>query len=990
MLLLLLPVTFAGTHTDTDEIDFSAGTTDSTSTSASSGDVVLTPFVDNGEWYNMGTGNYIGLQKDDSTWFNASECPSHFMSNTASYNGVPFRGGPYSLGGGIAGMVSGVEVSPPSGTNFLESVHYLHPGGRCGAQGHTLTWTYSDGSSYSDSYTNSHDCGSYNTSGSTFSVSHLGTYGGSCCDNWYEAAFTNPSPSKGVSSVRMNFNDGCGGSYPGQMWAVTFELTSSEYNAFASGSGSTSGTFTSAVIDTTLSSAVWESISWSSTLGGSDTITLAVRTGEASGVDSTWSSWSSELSTSSGETLSIANGRYAQYRTTFTGTDASTALHEVTIDWITDDDGDGFFEPNDCDDGDASIYPGAVEVEDGADNDCNGTVDEGTNAYDDDGDGWTENNGDCDDSDGGVSPDATEVCDGVDNNCDSATDESTAADASDWYADSDGDGYGSAAAMVSACALPSGYVSDATDCDDSNSATHPSATEFCNTIDDDCDATIDEPDASDASTWYNDSDGDGYGDPSTSQAACAQPGGYVANGADCDDSNASVNPAVTETCNTIDDNCDGTVDESTASDAPTWYLDSDSDGYGDPASSIQSCLWPGGYSANASDCDDSSASVSPAATETCNTVDDNCDGSVDEASASDASTWYMDADTDGFGNAVASTLSCNQPSGYISDATDCDDSNAAVNPNATEICNGVDDDCDGTVDGTDAADASTWYADVDSDGYGDILSPTVACSQPSGFLSDSSDCDDNDADVSPLGTEVCDGIDNDCDGTLDGGDAADASTWYADFDADGFGDPDESVFACEPPSGFVADSLDCDDEDADRNPDAEETWYDGVDSDCGGDDDYDADGDGYVSESYEGDDCDDADPDTWPGAPDTPYDGVINDCNNASDFDADGDGFDLDDDCDDANSDINPETSNDGVDSDCDGEDNYDGDGDGVAAEEDCDDSDPQVGACDTSGLDLSPTKDNGSCGCATGSNPTGALWGLLIALSTYRRRRSA
>ena len=141
-----------------------------------------------------------------------------------------------------------------------------------------------------------------------------------------------------------------------------------------------------------------------------------------------------------------------------------------------------------------------------------------------------------------------------------------------------------------------------------------------------------------------------------------------------------------------------------------------------------------------------------------------------------------------------------------------------------------------------------------------------------------------------------------------------------------------------------------------------------------------------------GDDCDDADPDTWPGAPDTPYDGVINDCNNASDFDADGDGVDLDEDCDDANSDINPdavETSNDGVASDCDGEASFDGDGDGVVAEEDCDDADPTVGACDTGDVGGAPTKDEGSCGCSPGSSPAGALWGVLAALSAYRRRKS-
>src|SRR6185295_3637787 len=107
------------------------------------------------------------------------------------------------------------------------------------------------------------------------------------------------------------------------------------------------------------------------------------------------------------------------------------------------------------------------------------------------------------------------------------------------------------------------------------------------------------------------------------------------------------------------------------------------------------------------DCNDNNSAVHPGATETCNSVDDDCDSQIDEGVQS---TFYADTDGDGYGNTSSTTSACSAPSGYVADATDCNDANAAVNPGATEACNGVDDDCDTQVD---EGVQSTFYADTD-------------------------------------------------------------------------------------------------------------------------------------------------------------------------------------------------------------------------------------------------------------------------------------
>jgi len=166
-----------------------------------------------------------------------------------------------------------------------------------------------------------------------------------------------------------------------------------------------------------------------------------------------------------------------------------------------------------------------------------------------------------------------------------------------------------------------------------------------------------------------------------------------------------------------------------------------------------------------------------------------------------------------------------------SDGEDCDDDNAAIHPDADEVCDGVDNNCDGEIDGDDAVDRGTFYADADGDQHGDAGHPTTSCTQPDGTVSDSGDCDDGNAAVHPDAGEVCDGIDNNCDDSID---ENVTTVYYTDADGDGHGDTDATTEACEQPRDHVDVGGDCDDSDASRWPGAPEVCGDGVRNDCDG------------------------------------------------------------------------------------------------------------------------------------------------------------
>ena len=461
-------------------------------------------------------------------------------------------------------------------------------------------------------------------------------------------------------------------------------------------------------------------------------------------------------------------------------------------------------------------------------------------------DGYVTDNTDCDDTNPDVNPGATEVCNGIDDDCDGEIDEGLITYT--FYRDADGDGYGDPSEYVEACCKPIGYVPDNTDCDDTNADVNPGATEVCNDIDDDCDGEIDE---GVKTTFYRDADGDGYGNPADTTEACSAPDGYVSDNTDCDDTNADVNPGATEVCNGIDDNCDGVIDEGcvvapentvyfkpqnsstsycNTTEVEIWVNATDEFQSGqinmtyDPAcadvvgicmntaifpissldSSVDGREWitfmalsplTGEYRIGKvtihCNCEDECTTaldfVDPSVLTNSSGVEvpaDWIDGAFECSEIAGMDTFYRDADGDGYGDPEDSVEAKSAPDGYVADNTDCNDTNADVNPGATEVCNGIDDDCDGEID---EGVKTTFCRDSDGDGYGDPADATEACTAPEEYVTDNTDCDDTNADVNPGATEVCNGIDDDCDGEIDEGCAA--TEWIMEMSAEMAGDP---------------------------------------------------------------------------------------------------------------------------------------------------------------------------------------------------------
>jgi hypothetical protein len=396
-------------------------------------------------------------------------------------------------------------------------------------------------------------------------------------------------------------------------------------------------------------------------------------------------------------------------------------------------------------------------------------------------------------------------------------------------------------------------------------------------------------------------------------------------------------------CAALDNDSDGVIDPPCGSDCDhtdpnigspgTYYKDADNDTFGNPNDVTQACTAPAGYIHNNTDCDDNDSNSFPGNPEVCDGVDNDCDGTIDEGLQT---TYYQDLDSDTYGNPAVSLLACSQPTGYVTNSDDCDDTMPSINPGAQDIpYDTIDQDCSGAD-----------LTDVDGDGF----ISTVA---------GGTDCDDTNPAINPAASEVCDGVDNNCDGTTDEGLQ---TTYYQDFDNDGYGDPSESQLACTQPAGYVTDNEDnCP---VVANSDQADLDGDGTGDAC--DDDIDGDGvlngaDAFPLDASENTDTDsDGIGDTGDNCP-----------NNANSDQADADGDGIGDVCDACPQDADNDIDGDGV---CGNEDNcpavansdqadLDGDGTGDACDPDID-GDGVLNASDNCPLEDASGFDTNGDGC--------------------------
>lgn len=459
-----------------------------------------------------------------------------------------------------------------------------------------------------------------------------------------------------------------------------------------------------------------------------------------------------------------------------------------------DQDGDGYDAADqvqrdggageDCDDADPTSSPAGVERwYDGIDQDCDGED------CDRDGDGEGSGQGvcpgeDCFDEDPAL-PAEEVYYNGVDDDCDPGT--------GDGDADGDGAWLLGYAELLPDAALPEGVRAD--DCADSGTlaaenglpdlaaaAVHPS-TEAApvedrpyDGIDQDCDGHTDfdwDGDGQASASWPDASGGSPvYGrdcidcpdlcrSPSTESQAewcAASCGGEVANPA--------LIPAASVHSGATDAPYDGTDQDCGADN------DFDADGDGYVGLGYEDEVSPGWLTG---DCDDASSAVSPAATERCDTVeDDDCDGDDNEVGAAGCTTRYEDGDGDGFGGG-ASECRCAGLAAFTAAVDgDCADGDGAVHPGALEDCaTAGDDDCDGATDEEGALSCTDFFADADGDGLG-AGPPRCACASSAAYpVALGADCDDAYASlrdgVAGAGDDDLDGEDDDCDGLIDEG-----------------------------------------------------------------------------------------------------------------------------------------------------------------------------------------------------------------------------
>lgn len=448
-----------------------------------------------------------------------------------------------------------------------------------------------------------------------------------------------------------------------------------------------------------------------------------------------------------------------------------------------------------------------------------------------------------------------------------------------YYQDADGDGYGNAAVSQTGCSAIVGYVTNSDDCDDNNNAIYPGAVDVPgNGIDEDC-SGMDAPlqlgiyeytnttdcNNQDVAVTYTNPNWS-FSDFTAQGTSCASGGGvfnrsgwnqsavidlaqyneFTVSGANCSNLNLSKlalnhrtsstggNPSIfvrssldnfATNIDTIASGWNGNILLDDTLDLPAtfsnvssvtfrfyvinqatststlrmdnvsvwgntititpslYYADADGDGFGDPAMDTLLCNAPAGYVVNNTDCNDSDSLVNP------NTV------------------WYQDVDNDQVGNSAVTQTACIQPAGYVLVGGDCDDTNASI------------------------VAPTMYYADNDQDGFGDDATGALFCQAPVNMIAIGGDCDDNNNAVNPNATEICDGIDNNCDGQEDEG--LTFLNYYFDGDNDGFG-IGNPIISCTPIAGYATLNGDCDDSNNSAYPGAIDTQGNGIDENCDG------------------------------------------------------------------------------------------------------------------------------------------------------------